>query len=507
MNNTLPVIADPASCRIILHSDHVAELYDNDAAVEIVRELTKFCRIRTAAGTNGLPEVHFHICSTSVAIDGHVWFGLGHVPRLLDRFRQAGIRPQIQDDRDLTSPACYRDVSMPALSTENRRILDALVSSQWPCHLLLDKPSQIDDALWLICKIYRRAPVVIFPASQTEATVTQNLVQRLGLQESIQPARAGCARPPALIIGNSLRGTRRSIRDRSVIVFMDLENAVPAVNRGLLMEMFDHRPPIALIALEQTNSCQAYRREEAESIFGRPQAVFSSRPADKVRVIFVPSSAPAPPRTSSCLEGRKQSYWHNTQRNDLMASVAMALVDQNLRRVIELGMPGDLACELTRARRSVAVAVEAVEHGQVLANRLHGWSIPDQVSSEPPCRRNEDRCIFTLDWAKDTGVRASIVVRASGGDEMPARYWLRADDPEDQYPETSLIDFLDGDHMGAEARARVEQYRLQDTRSSIVGQGPSSPHHETRNLIRLLPSRRRRQRLEFSIGGIGDHGC
>jgi hypothetical protein len=187
--------------------------------------------------------------------------------------------------------------------------------------------------------------------------------------------------------------------------------------------------------------------------------------ATAVRVLMI--ETPACPIDSrwAGLERKRRLLWHNSNRNQLIATVAQAFVRRDRKTLQECGLPR----HEFHYGRTVVVLVESTEHGHQLLELMPGWAMLDAspkedglefdsnyyAESKPP-----QGWVMTLVYADRSGIAADVLVRATGG-----RGKLRLNGfPNERNSATSSALLIDFDDQGDfEARTdtalRVEDYR------------------------------------------------
>jgi hypothetical protein len=90
-------------------------------------------------------------------------------------------------------------------------------------------------------------------------------------------------------------------------------------------------------------------------------------------------------------------------------------IRDNTHHVLEQSCPAVASALMGRPATSVLVLVENVEHAEVLANRLPGWSLCAKDAASPGPTLT-GRVIATWEGAKDLDVSEwDVVIRADGG--------------------------------------------------------------------------------------------
>jgi hypothetical protein len=176
-------------------------------------------------------------------------------------------------------------------------------------------------------------------------------------------------------------------------------------------------------------------------------------------------------RTPSCphignlpaLEFKRQAYWRNTRRNDYITAVSRAFAAQDRAKLAKYGAPYPYTpIAIDRPRDPLVVLlVESTEHGRELLRRLPGWMMVDAVpqkSKQPSPAEDAAGNIMTLTAADKYGLRADVLICASGSPggrnikRFPATKW------NDDDPDALVVDFIDEfdnrAHDSARRRAR-----------------------------------------------------
>jgi hypothetical protein len=150
------------------------------------------------------------------------------------------------------------------------------------------------------------------------------------------------------------------------------------------------------------------------------------------------------------LERKRRAVWHNQASNQVVAEIAGAFADRDIRTLWNHGLLLDQD-ELPYPApwpRSTTILVEVAEHGRVLVDRLPGWDLLHAVHGKPGSVYEEssgggsglDRRIVTLVAANELKAFApDVLIVSMGGDWA---FELSNFRPTSDQP-TLLIDVLD----------------------------------------------------------------
>src|SRR4051812_31254125 len=76
------------------------------------------------------------------------------------------------------------------------------------------------------------------------------------------------------------------------------------------------------------------------------------------------------------LEWKRRALWYNERRNEVIAQAALALREQDMKKLRQLGV--HVQSEMLprgRVGKKVVVLVESTEHGEALLRLLPGWGM------------------------------------------------------------------------------------------------------------------------------------
>jgi len=142
------------------------------------------------------------------------------------------------------------------------------------------------------------------------------------------------------------------------------------------------------------------------------------RPA--VEVLWLQS-----PQSQACgsgrrsLEWKRTGFWHNDRRNEYIASVARAFVEQSMKKLRKYGVrfQGDKPAYTNSDAPEVVLLVESIEHGRELLKQLDGWMLFDRAAGERSNTTEADPRgkIITATRAAMDGLEADVVIQAVGG--------------------------------------------------------------------------------------------
>jgi hypothetical protein len=154
------------------------------------------------------------------------------------------------------------------------------------------------------------------------------------------------------------------------------------------------------------------------------------RPGDEsadfttVAVAWLPAASYPAGEPETQLERKRIFFWHNAQRNRLIAAAARAFSESDRRAIAGLGLDeaarwlageelGQVPILSSRAP-TVAIVVENPEHARELAQLLPGWSLASQTGSMELDTAVTDNTIVTLTLAAKSTLVTDVVIYAAG---------------------------------------------------------------------------------------------
>lgn len=142
-----------------------------------------------------------------------------------------------------------------------------------------------------------------------------------------------------------------------------------------------------------------------------------------VTVVWLPAAAYPAGRPSTSLDRKRDVFWKNAARNQLLAIVAAALGDGDQRALQSAGV--DSIKQLVQPRLdtdglTVAIVVENREHGRQLLSHLPRWSLIDAPDKVLLLGEIPRQAIVTLPVAQECWPDADVVIYAAGNGD----HWI-----------------------------------------------------------------------------------
>jgi hypothetical protein len=169
----------------------------------------------------------------------------------------------------------------------------------------------------------------------------------------------------------------------------------------------------------------------------------------------------------STLRRKQQTIWRNRRRNEIIATIAQALLLPQKKIVQVLGIPRDDIPKVQGPDR-VTVLVGSTEHGRALLPLLPGWELCEALPtcrSEDPHHRMHPTApragkVMTLVYAWRHRIRTPILVWAVGGPEALSMSGFPPLWNASAGQHILLIDLMDkdGDDFSIEAQRRLDYY-------------------------------------------------
>ncbi|MGP0070009.1 MAG: hypothetical protein ACLQGP_41205 [Isosphaeraceae bacterium] len=474
MNRTEPPIDPSAGPPAILIRDYGACANIHPARLEMFEDLLVERQSFLSDGRGGLrretkPEHLFDLDA-----QGSVNVPAGLVPRLAAAARRAGYRVDIQDHGEPPSAAPAPDL-VGAIDNARLGLAESLARSRRGVIEVCsaqDKPSMIE----LVARVFTSGPIAIVTKSRREAIM---LNRRLAT--SLREPVHCCTRGRTGSDGRIRVGTIRSL-DLTVAGVVFFVDATQILHEDVPDRLMTLRRQRIYGLLGDTLPLSRRQRLVIEA-FGGPVigrlGPPGERPAD-VRVAFASWPGKDQPDEPLGLVWKRQSIWHNTDRNAAITRVTEALAGDDLATLWKYGLFLEDEDDLRHEEpRRVVVLVESLEHGRELGRLLPGWRLlqadeaclAESNGHEPagatPVSRHArpDRVIMTMASAHGLAdLETDIIIRADGT-PWPLELSLasgRSENTEEQA--VLLVDFADDQDRTARdaTRARRLDYRDRD---------------------------------------------
>jgi hypothetical protein len=364
-----------------------------------------------------VPEVLFEVDQ-----NGRAYFPSGLVTRLAALLRRAGYLVEVHDLSEPCSPA---PVSDPAgLVDQNKRdIVTALAGNR---RGVVRARSDRDKtaALELLLKTYPQHRFMIVTKTEKEARKIASHLQDI-VGEPVDFCTRGSGRSEVRV----RVGTERSLdfTATTVLVFAD---ALQVLHKSIEPRLRICHTQRIYGVLDDQLTLSGREALLIEAWLGPVIGGIgtASDRQSEIRAVFADWSGRTGSNLTLGLEWKRQSIWHNDDRNEAITRLAGAFVSADFDQIGRFGIFFD-ADELDPGQqRRVLILVESVEHGRELARRLPGWILLRADGADLESNRQDstesalasgaatpDRSIITLSYAKRHGLLdATVLIRVDG---------------------------------------------------------------------------------------------
>ncbi|MDY0170061.1 MAG: hypothetical protein RBS80_26190, partial [Thermoguttaceae bacterium] len=171
----------------------------------------------------------------------------------------------------------------------------------------------------------------------------------------------------------------------------------------------------------------------------------------------------------TALAFKRWAYWRNDRRNDFIAGVARAFMQQNHEKLRKYGVPfeGDKPVLRYLPNTRVELVVANTEQAQELRKRLPEWEV---LSDVPDKSKQDDRpegaecggTIITEARAAKSGLDADVLIRAGGSSGRLCFKGLPPRLEGEERRDVLLIDFSDDfdERAARDAKSRAREYEV-----------------------------------------------
>lgn len=415
------------------------------------------------------PQQQFHF----VDQDGGIQIALGLVPRAIRSLREAGVGLQVTGSQLMPSEgaADYDFCERTGFRTGIRE-LSAVLCANYRGQIAFERPGDDRQVAATIIASYPTQRVLIVARRRRELRgLASWLTRSTGTRVFCDQQAAFQVEQRKLVVTTEVFGAANT-DDWDVIVLLSpdavLGNVSMATARRVtrFAQMYCLRPSTALLS----------QHEELllESVAGPVVFTCPGHRGRLARVQLMLVDGPHKPIAGQFTAGtptvdlKRAFYWQNQHRNELVATLATAISNQDetalIPHVPALRQPQAAALDITQP--TVSILVQNREHAAALHQLLPDWRIISNNDQHSP----DDRCIVTELAAAQQYITSTFLINASGN-ELTEHTCFPAASEDEQRPVQTLLDFTDDFHALAAARAtsRLHAYRTAnyDIRSNV----------------------------------------
>ncbi|MEX2216527.1 MAG: hypothetical protein WD768_20610 [Phycisphaeraceae bacterium] len=368
-------------------------------------------------GKYGVREVFTQDSLFEKRIDNRIIIRPGLVPRAAAVLNELGFNVTINDQRQW--PYHLRGDADPFHTDVDPDLFHAIKAN--PGGQIIVPRLQTAETIADIARTFSNAAVLILTMRTHDArglwrALPDHANEYIGL-------RAGKADRPARVVVGTLPAIKSYNPDGAEIII--LVNAHEFTGRHAITQICQAtKGPTRVYAIHNNSAGPAHRRgliieglagpviyPEVHAHPEPPTPVYRLEPRTKPSVI-----------AGNACEKKRDGIWLNDNRNDIVASVAIAAASGDIATLRRSGLLLDQD-KYTLNDAGVTVLVENVEHGRQLLQRLPDWMLrsrhEDLVSSEPG-EENPGRTVYfhqitTLGYVAGQGVNTDVLIDATGG--------------------------------------------------------------------------------------------
>jgi hypothetical protein len=435
-----------------------------DRAVAGIKHLFRYPR-RTfqSGGPTGWRESEELTVLAAVQHEG-LCFAPGLLPRVLGFLEEHGYRVRMEDRRTAARGLRTDPGVLDGCAEQDRRMLRA-VARELLGQIEASGPGEAERQCALICRFFPKARVVVAVATRRQAVATRRALDDL-LNKSIGLAMSGVREVNDRVVVATYTGIpRRTYGNYDILLLPGGEEATG--DRACDLAVEGHFKRIYAFTTPQRRAdrhVQVRREQMAGPVIHRV-----AKERAPVRVVVLATPACTVGAATTPLDRKRALYWHNAVRNAHVAAVAGTVVQRDRAALRQLGFnKKDVRAVLGVAKNRVVVLVESPEHGRRLLALLPGWGLRQLTAQHAGSGDNDnnpkkitDPAVVTAAYAGVNGIRADVVIRATGGG-WPLRvrgFPPRREDGNDAA--VVLVDFEDEFDVRAvrDTTHRMEDYR------------------------------------------------
>ena len=391
----------------------------------------------------------------------------GLVPRLKGALEAASWHVEITDVTTRAAPLLLDRQLLASAQDEDKDYLEALTGSLRG-QVLYHAGWQLGQLLLLARRAYPQARTLIVTPNRPQAL---SLAQRLGprLPNQLSAAAGQGFHPGCRVLINTMQQFRPAMDDPDtfrLVLLVDADRIVRAAVSAEALGRMGQRRIYGFVRSDQRLSQR--ERLEVEAVCGpvvyEVPGVYGR--TARVQVVLAEPPWTPLPFTTTALAFKRKTLWHNRQRNEAVAGLALALAagrDEDLRRQGILHPNGRLPAPNLGGRR-VVVLVETTEHGLALTALLPDWPLFTASTAStgerlPDAGLPQHSMITQVVASRLSHIPADVLIWAGGGQ---GSLELRGFPPIAiaGRQKVVVIDFADDGNEAAEAdtRSRLRNY-------------------------------------------------
>jgi len=364
-------------------------------------------------GENGCTEKLRIVRFFEIDDSGFLKIRAGFVPRLTAHLTAVGIDIVVEDRTRWPILEQATNNLPDTNSGSDRGLSQAIVNS--PRGRIVADARDHFRLVSLLCLVFAAACVLIVTANREQR---DKLLARL-TSDSNRPVSThqdvawGAFNRVTVITSHFFAGVSRVNNDFDVIVFLGAET-VTGDNAYETACQLNNELVYCLVP-------PSYQPDELiqlrlEAICG-PVIHSDVATAPTVQVVMLETPSMLAPGKLSPLERKRATIWHNDQRNDLIADIALAMGNGDIGTLSHRGgfLPEHVDLLTTIPNPGIAILVESAGHGRELLRRLPHWTLNTAIPDDDGALESGTchRSIVTQAFASH-GVFANILVRATG---------------------------------------------------------------------------------------------
>lgn len=361
-------------------------------------------------GVQSTPTTH-RLCQC--AGDGYLNVRTGLLPRIVDECETQGIPIQIIDHSRWPVLEQAAENLAEIVTDDNRNLLNAVIDNPRG-QLITSGEQQQRSFLWCISQLFpdRRILIVVSSGEQRDRIhgfLSSFLDRPVFTHRNID----WFARNRIVVVTTQSFSINPVNDDWDIILFASPEAAVATQS----FEMASRVEKELMYCLRHSGfDSDNLTRLRLEATCG-PPIYGANEPKPIVQVVMAEAPSIQPSGKLPALERKRRTIWHNDQRNDRVADMAIAVANRNSRTFSQRSETLSRGLEVVNdfPNPGIAILVESSEHGRELQRRLPGWTLHtavpnrDGVLDGGTCHRS----IITQTFA-GLGVYTDILIRATG---------------------------------------------------------------------------------------------
>ena len=362
---------------------------------------------------------HITHCENSFREDEcGIYFPAGLISRVVGHLTGMGYTCSLDDQRQWKHSQLVDSslLASPDLSAEEAEFLRHIAGSNRGINLVSDA-DEVVRRIGLAAALFPESRILVIAKNRAAVNRLKKGLAKLADRPVIDHSDNYSKHPDGIMVTTSFLAGLWCWRYWNTVIISDVESAT---TKWMIAQNIELRHLPTYCIFNAANLPTDSRRIMLEENFGPIVGGERDDQSEAVAVVFADTLAPGDRRNDRGLKRKRSLFWHNQQRNDQIAGIARAFVENELDTLTGYGLDaGHVVIAGSISNSSVAILVESPEQGRQLQRHLPGWKLRDIHSNSVCVPGIGNREIGTFCCADRWGIHADVLIRADGTGDWP----------------------------------------------------------------------------------------